>query len=164
MLFIDVHLDLEKQLAEYFSVEEGIIYSYGFSTIASAIPAYSKRGDIIFADEGVHFAVQKGLIASRSDVRYFKHNDLDDLERLLKEQADADLKNPKKAKATRRFLVVEGLYLNHGDLCSLPRMVELKYIYKFRIFIDETVSFATIGKTGRGITEYYNIPVSLFQK
>jgi serine palmitoyltransferase len=157
-------LDLEKQLAEYFSVEEGIIYSYGFSTIASAIPAYSKRGDIIFADEGVHFAVQKGLIASRSDVRYFKHNDLDDLERLLKEQADADLKNPKKAKATRRFLVVEGLYLNHGDLCLLPRMVELKYIYKFRIFIDETVSFATIGKTGRGITEYYNIPVSLFQK
>jgi serine palmitoyltransferase len=155
---IDVHLDLEKKLADFFSVEEGIIYSYGFSTIASAIPAYSKRGDIIFADEGVHFAIQKGILASRSDVRYFKHNDVDDLERLLKEQEAIDLKNPKKAKATRRFLVIEGLYLNHGDLCPLPRMVDLKYVYKYRIFMDESVSFATIGKTGRGVTEYYNLP------
>jgi len=155
---IDVHLDLEQRLAKFFRVEEGIIYSYGFSTIASAIPAYSKRGDIIFADEGVHFAIQKGIVASRSDVKYFKHNDLDDLERLLKEQEEADLKNPKKAKVTRRFLVVEGLYLNHGDLCPLPKMVDWKYKYKYRIFIDESVSFATIGKTGRGITEYYNIP------
>lgn len=92
-------------------------------------------------------------------MKYFKHNDLEDLERLLKEQEELDKKNPKKAKATRRFLVVEGLYLNSGDICNLPRMVELKYIYKFRIFIDESVSFATIGKTGRGITEHFNIPV-----
>ena len=157
---IDVHLDLEKRLANFFKVEEGIIYSYGFSTIASAIPAYSKRGDIIFADEGVHFAIQKGILASRSDVKYFKHNDLDDLERLLKEQEETDRKNPKKAKVTRRFLVVEGLYLNHGDLCPLPKMVDWKQRYKYRIFIDESISFATIGKTGRGITEYYNIPVN----
>lgn len=155
---IDVHLELEQRFAKFFNVEEGIIYSYGFSTIASAIPAYSKRGDVIFADEGVHFAIQKGIVASRSDVKYFKHNDLDDLERLLKEQEEADIKNPKKAKVTRRFLVVEGLYLNHGDLCPLPRMVDLKYKYKYRIFLDESVSFATIGRTGRGITEYYNIP------
>jgi serine palmitoyltransferase len=161
-LFKDVHLDLEQQLAKFFNVEEGIIYSYGFSTIASAIPAYSKRGDIIFADEGVHFAIQKGIVASRSDVRYFKHNDIEDLERLLKEQEDADRKNPKKAKVTRRFLVVEGLYLNHGDICPLPAMVDLKYKYKYRIFLDESVSFATLGKTGRGVTEYFNIPVKKF--
>jgi serine palmitoyltransferase len=154
-------LDLEKRLAKFLNVEESITYAYGFSTVASAIPAYAKRGDVIFADEGVQFPIQKGLIASRSDVKFFKHNDVEDLERLLKEQADADRKNPKKAKATRRFLVVEGLYLNHGDLCNLPKMVEMKYIYKYRIFIDETVSFATIGKTGRGITEYYNIPVTI---
>lgn len=154
---IDVHLELEQRLAKFMNVEEGLIYSYGFSTVASAIPAYSKRGDIIFADEAVHFAIQKGILASRSEVRYFKHNDLEDLERLLKEQAEADKKNPKKAKVTRRFLVVEGLYLNHGDLCNLPKMIELKYIYKFRIFIDESVSIGTIGKTGRGITEYYGV-------
>jgi serine palmitoyltransferase len=152
-------LELEKRLAQFFNVEEGIIYSYGFSTIASAIPAYSKRGDIIFADEAVHFAMQKGIVASRSDVRYFKHNDVEDLERLLKEQEEVDLKNPKKAKVTRRFLVIEGLYLNHGDMCPLPKMVELKYKYKYRIFLDETASFCTIGRTGRGVTEFYNVPV-----
>ena len=140
-------MELEQRFAKFFNVEEGIIYSYGFSTIASAIPAYSKRGDVIFADEGVHFAIQKGIVASRSDVKYFKHNDLDDLERLLKEQEEADVKNPKKAKVTRRFHVIEGLYLNHGDLCLLPRMVDLKYKYKYRIFLDESVSFATIGRT-----------------
>ncbi len=59
---IDVHLELEQRLAKFMSVEDGIIYSYGFSTVASAIPAYSKRGDIIFADEAVHFAIQKGSI------------------------------------------------------------------------------------------------------
>jgi len=155
---IDVHLNLERNLAKFFGTEDGIIYSYGFSTIASAIPAYAKRGDVVFADEGVHFAIQKGIIASRSDVRYFKHNDVNDLERLLDEQAEADRKNPKKAKITRRFLVVEGLYVNFGDLCPLKRMVELKYKHKYRIFLDESVSFATIGKTGRGITEHMNIP------
>ena len=157
--FEDVHLELEQRLAKFFNVEDGIIYSYGFSTIASAIPAYSKRGDVIFADEGVHFAIQKGIVASRSDVKYFKHNDLDDLERVLREQEETDRKNPKKAKATRRFLVIEGLYLNHGDLCPLQKMVEWKYIYKYRIFLDETVSFATIGRTGRGVTEHFNVPV-----
>jgi serine palmitoyltransferase len=118
-----VHLELEERLAKFFKVEEGIIYSYGFSTIASAIPAYSKRGDVIFCDKGVHFAIQKGLTASRSNIKFFKHNDIDDLIRLLKEQEDDDIKNPKKAKATRRFLVVEGLYLNYGDICNLPKMV-----------------------------------------
>ena len=78
---------------------------------------------------------------------------------MLKDQEEADLKNPKKAKVTRRFLVIEGLYLNHGDLCPLQQMVEWKYKYKYRIFIDESVSFATIGRTGKGVTEYYGVQV-----
>jgi hypothetical protein len=49
---VDVHLDLEKQLAEFMGCEEAVLYSYGFATIASAIPAYAKRGDVIFADKG----------------------------------------------------------------------------------------------------------------
>jgi serine palmitoyltransferase len=68
-----------------------------------------------------------------------------------------DKKNPKKARTLRRFLIIEGLYMNSGDLCPLPRMVELKYQHKYRIFMDESVSFGTIGETGRGVTEYYNI-------
>ncbi|CAF0775465.1 unnamed protein product [Adineta ricciae] len=154
---IDIHLELEERLAHFFNCEEGIIYSYGFSTVASIIPAYSKRNDILFVDEGVHYAIQKGVEASRSTVKWFRHNDISDLERLLVEQDIHDKKNPKKARTLRRFLIIEGLYMNYGDLCPLPRMVELKYQYKYRIFMDESVSFGTIGQTGRGVTEYYNI-------
>jgi serine palmitoyltransferase len=90
-------------------------------------------------------------------VKWFRHNDIKDLERLLAEQDILDKRNPKKAGTIRRFLIIEGLYLNYGDLCPLPRMVELKYKYKYRIFMDESISFGTIGQTGRGVTEYYNI-------
>lgn len=119
------------------------------------------QGDLTFSsDEAVNFAIQKGLDASRSTIVYFKHNDAKDLERLLKEQEKNDLKNPKKAQKTRRFLVAEGIYLNTGELCPLPELVELRKRYKLRLFLDESVSFGTLGKTGRGLTEHLNVDVS----
>lgn len=75
----------------------------------------------------------------------------------MAEQEVRDRKNPKKARTIRRFLIIEGLYVNYGDICPLPRMVELKYKYKYRIFMDESASFGTIGQMGRGVTEYYNV-------
>ena len=60
---------------------------------------------------------------------------------------------------SRRFLVVEGIYMNNGSLCNIKPMVALKHQYKLRFFIDETVSFGTIGKTGKGITEYMGMEV-----
>lgn len=155
----DVHLELEQRLAKFTRTEEAIIYSYGFATIASAIPAYSKRGDIVFVDEASCFAIQKGLQASRSHIKYFKHNDIADLERLLKEQEAEDQKNPRKARVTRRFIVVEGLYMNTGDICPLPELVKLKYKYKVRIFVEESLSFGVLGEHGRGVTEHFGINI-----
>uniref|UniRef100_A0A2K5RLV0 Serine palmitoyltransferase 1 n=2 Tax=Cebus imitator TaxID=2715852 RepID=A0A2K5RLV0_CEBIM len=155
----DVHLDLEDRLAKFMKTEEAIIYSYGFATIASAIPAYSKRGDIVFVDRAACFAIQKGLQASRSDIKLFKHNDMADLERLLKEQEIEDQKNPRKARVTRRFIVVEGLYMNTGTICPLPELVKLKYKYKARIFLEESLSFGVLGEHGRGVTEHYGINI-----
>ncbi|SPP73408.1 serine palmitoyltransferase 1 [Drosophila guanche] len=154
---MDVHLELEERIAKYMDLEEAIVYSYGFSTVASAIPAYAKRGDIIFVDEAVNFAIQKGLDASRSMIVYFKHNDVKDLERMLVEQEKRDQKNPKKALKTRRFLVAEGIYMNTGEICPLPELVALRKQYKLRIFVDESISFGTLGKGGRGVTEHFNI-------
>ncbi|NXO03508.1 SPTC1 palmitoyltransferase, partial [Rhinopomastus cyanomelas] len=155
----DVHLELEERLAKFMRTEEAIIYSYGFATIASAIPAYSKRGDIVFVDEAACFAIQKGLQASRSNIKLFKHNDMTDLERLLKDQETEDQKNPRKARVTRRFIVVEGLYMNTGDVCPLPELIKLKYKYKVRIFLEESLSFGVLGEHGRGITEHFGINI-----
>ncbi|XP_070564093.1 serine palmitoyltransferase 1-like [Ptychodera flava] len=156
---VDIHLELEDRLAKYMKTEEAILYSYGFSTVASAIPAYAKRSDVIFCDQGVCFAVQMGLLASRSNLKFFKHNDMEDLERLLIEQAKEDKKNPKKAKVTRRFLVVEGLYTNYGDIAPLKELLQLKYKYKVRLFMDESISFGVLGAHGKGLTEYFDVPV-----
>uniref|UniRef100_A0A1A8JYM9 Serine palmitoyltransferase 1 n=1 Tax=Nothobranchius kuhntae TaxID=321403 RepID=A0A1A8JYM9_NOTKU len=153
----DVHLELESRLAAFMKTEEAIIYSYGFATIASAIPAYSKRGDIIFVDEAACFSIQKGLQASRSFIKYFKHNDMEDLERLLKEQELEDQKNPRKARVTRKFIVVEGLYMNTSDVCPLPDLVKLKYKYKVRIFLEESLSFGVLGEHGKGVTEHFGV-------
>uniref|UniRef100_A0A8B9K4D2 Serine palmitoyltransferase 1 n=1 Tax=Astyanax mexicanus TaxID=7994 RepID=A0A8B9K4D2_ASTMX len=155
----DVHLELEERLAKFMRTEEAIIYSYGFATIASAIPAYSKRGDIVFVDEASCFSIQKGLQASRSFIKYFKHNDMEDLERLLKEQELEDQKNPRKARVTRRFIVVEGLYMNTADICPLPELVKLKYKYKVRIFLEESMSFGVLGEHGRGVTEHFGVNI-----
>lgn len=154
---MDVHLDLEDRLAKFMGMEESVVYSYGFSTIASAIPAYAKRGDVVFADEMVNFAIQKGLDASRSTIYYYKHNNMADLERLLIEQQERDVKNPKKAAKTRRFLLAEGIYMNTGEICPLPELVALRAKYKLRLFLDESISFGTLGKTGHGLTEHFNI-------
>jgi serine palmitoyltransferase len=84
---------------------------------------------------------------------YFKHNDMRDLEKKLLEQQQLDIKNPKKAAKTRRFLVAEGIYVNTGEMCPLRELVELRSKFKLRLFLDETISFGTIGQHGRGITE-----------
>lgn len=155
---VDVHLELEEMLAKFMDVEEACVYSYAFATMASAVPAYCKRNDIVFVDEAVNFSIQKGLDASRSNVCYFKHNDISHLESLLEEQRCLDQKNPKKAARIRRFLIVEGIYLNTGVICNLPELVRLRREYKLRLLLDESVSFGTLGATGKGVVEYYNIP------
>ncbi|KRX80549.1 Serine palmitoyltransferase 1 [Trichinella sp. T6] len=164
---IDIHLDLEERLAEFMRCEEAVLYSYGFATISSAIPAYCKRGDVIFCDAGVNFAIQKGLQASRSRVEFFEHNNTRDLERLLKIQRRKDILacavhslcdwNPKKARVTRRFIVVEGIYLYYGDICPLVDLLKLKWKYKVRLFIDESISFGVLGAGGRGVTEHFGV-------
>ncbi|KAK7069848.1 Serine palmitoyltransferase 1 [Halocaridina rubra] len=154
-----VHLELEDRIAAFFNCEMSVLYSYGFSTIASAIPAYSKNGDIIFADEMVNFPIQRGLQASRSRIVYFRHNDVEHLEELLKQQVELDKRDPKKANATRKFMVVESIYMNTGMICPLPDLVKLRKKYKLRLFIDESISFGTLGENCRGITDYFNIPM-----
>ncbi|KAF3428768.1 hypothetical protein E2986_02280 [Frieseomelitta varia] len=155
---VDVHLELEERLANYTDTEEAVVYSYGFSTISSAIAAYCKRRDLVFVDEQVNFAIQKGLDASKTNIIYFKHNDANDLQNLLMKQAKIDEQNPKKAAKIKRFLIIEGIYMNTGNICPLPELVALCRQYKLRIFIDESISFGTLGEHGKGITEHFGVP------
>ena len=109
----------------------------------------------------MNFSIQKGLDASRSKIFYFKHNDVTDLERLLKEQDAKDRKNPAKASKIRRFIIVEAIYMNTGEMCPLKEIIELRKHYKLRMILDESISFGALGNHGRGLTEHLNINVSI---
>lgn len=76
---------------------------------------------------------------------------MEDLERILKSIVN------RKEKLTRRFIAIEGVYHNIGDIANLPKIVELKEKYKFRLFMDDSLGIGIIGKTGRGTCDYYNI-------
>ncbi|GAB7361330.1 hypothetical protein MBLNU230_g1386t1 [Neophaeotheca triangularis] len=149
----DVHMKSEADIAAHLGVAACIIYAQSFSTISSVIPAFSKRGDIIVADKAVNFPIRKGLQISRSTVRWYEHNDMADLERVLKKVVEENEGKP----LTRRFIVTEGLFENVGDCVDLPRVVDLKLKYKFRLFLDETWSYGILGRTGRGVTEHANV-------
>ncbi|OCH86695.1 serine palmitoyltransferase [Obba rivulosa] len=154
----DVHIQLEKDIADFLGTEAAIIYSQAFSTISSVIPAFCKRGDVIVADRGVNFAIQKGLQISRCTVRWYDHNDMESLEQVL-ESVEKE-RRKKKGPLTRRFIVTEGIFDHDGAMSDLPKLVELKEKYKYRLILDESVSFGSIGRTGRGLTELYNVPAS----
>jgi serine palmitoyltransferase len=152
-----VHLDLEAKIAQFMGTPDSILYSYGLATVSSVIPAFCKRGDLILADEGVNWGIQNGLFLSRSTVRYFKHNDMASLEALLEDVRQEDRR--KKKVLNRRFIVVEAIYQNSGEMVPLDTIVRLKEKYLFRVLVDESNSIGVLGKTGRGLSEHFNIPV-----
>jgi serine palmitoyltransferase len=149
----DVHMKSEADIAAHLGVAACIIYAQSFSTISSVIPAFSKRGDIIVADKAVNFPIRKGLQISRSQVRWYEHNDMADLERVLQRVVKEGQGKP----LTRRFIVTEGLFENVGDVVDLPKLIELKLKYKFRVILDETWSYGILGRSGRGVTEQQNV-------
>eukprot|EP00761_Pharyngomonas_kirbyi_P012520 gb/GECH01012547.1/.p1 GENE.gb/GECH01012547.1/~~gb/GECH01012547.1/.p1 ORF type:complete len:500 (+),score=134.55 gb/GECH01012547.1/:1-1500(+) len=155
---IDVHVDFEQRVRRFLDAEDAILYSYGFATIASAIPTFSKRGDLLVVDESVNFSVRTGVNLSRSNVRYFRHNDIHDLERVLQEVTRRDGQDSRKP-LERRFIVIEGLYLNRGDVAPLQDIVRLKDEYRFRLIMDDSYGFGALGATGRGTCEHTGVPV-----
>lgn len=102
----------------------------------------------------------RGLETARSKVVYFRHNDANDLERILLAQRELDRRQPKKAAAQRRFLITEAIFLNTGEMCPLARLVALRAEHKLRFILDESLTFGTVGKNGRGLTELLNVDVS----
>jgi len=150
---IDVHLDVEEAIAKFVGTEQAILYSSTFACVASVIPTFAKRDDIIYCDRGANHAIQTGVALARSKVFYFAHNDIVELAKLMEKHARED----PKYKSKRRFVVVEGLYSNYGDIVELPAIMELKQQFCFYLMIDESHSFGVVGDTGRGVCELFDV-------
>ena len=116
-------MKFEAELAAFLGTEAAIIYSQAFAAVSSVIPAFAKRGDIIVADRGVNFAIHKGLQISRSQIKWYAHGDMKDLERVL-QQVDRENKR-KRGALTRKFIVAEGVFENDGMIFDLPKAVSI---------------------------------------
>jgi len=123
------------------------------AAVTSVITLSSKRGDIIVSDVGCRQPIGMGLYLSRSDIWYFKHNDMEDLERILKEVVASH----KGGTLPRRLIVVEGLYYNYGDVCPLDKVVTLAKKYKFRVLLDDSLALGVLGQQGRGSFEHFGL-------
>lgn len=119
-------MNLENDIADFLGTEAAIIYSQGFATVSSVIPAFCKRGDIIVADRAVNFSIQKGIEISRSTIRWYDHNDLNSLEEVLI-SIEKERKR-RKGPLTRRFIVTEGIFQKDGAIVDLPKLVRPQYL------------------------------------
>jgi len=117
-------MKIEADIAAFLGMTSCIIYAQAFSTISSVIPAFSKRGDIIVADKAVSYSIRKGIQISRSAVRWYEHNDMEDLARVLARVVKEQARKP----LTRRFIITEAISENIGDMVDLPKMVCLSYV------------------------------------
>ncbi|CAG9815063.1 unnamed protein product [Phaedon cochleariae] len=147
----DVHLKLEQCIADFLGMEESIVYSYGFVAISSSIAAYCKKKDIVFLDKEANFAIQQGVLAAKSKVVYFDHND----PKSFRNEVEKVTKTERKP--TRKFLIVEGVSWKTGKLLPLEEFLKVTEDHKIRIFLEETYSIGIYGDEGKGLTEHFNI-------
>ncbi|HKQ56530.1 MAG TPA: aminotransferase class I/II-fold pyridoxal phosphate-dependent enzyme [Candidatus Eisenbacteria bacterium] len=143
---MDVHLELERELAAFKNKPACMLFPTGYSTNIGLIQGIMRPGDLIVADQNSHASIVDGAILSKADVRFFRHNKPEDLEKKLK-----------GASGGRKLVVVEGVYSMDGDVCRLPEIVEIAKRYDARILIDEAHSTFIYGENGRGVAEVYGL-------
>lgn len=142
---MDVHLELERELAAFKNKPACMLFPTGYSTNVGLIQGIMRPGDLIVADQNSHASIVDGAILSKADVRFFRHNRPDDLEKKL-------------TNATgKKLVVIEGVYSMDGDVCRLPEIVEIARKYDARIMIDEAHSTFIYGENGRGVAEAFGL-------
>ena len=144
---LDIHVALEKDLAEFVHKDEALCFSTGFSVNAGVIAAIGGREDYIICDDRDHASIVDGRRLSFAHQLKYKHNDMEDLERVLQ-------KLPYDAV---KLIVVDGVFSMEGDLARLPEIVELKYKYNCSIMVDEAHGIGVFGKNGRGVCDHFGL-------
>ena len=142
-----MHEELEARLAKFLNRESALVVSTGFQTNLATMSGLLGRHDIVFSDRQNHASLLDGIRLSFATEKRFRHNDMEHLEKLL---ADAD---PNAGK----LIVTDGVFSMEGDLCNLPKIVELAQKYKARVMTDDAHAMGVLGELGRGTSEYFGL-------
>lgn len=146
---LDIHVELENALAAFLQKEDALIFSTGFQSNLSIISAIAGRNDYILSDALNHASIIDGTRLSFAKTIKYKHNDMEDLERLL-ERCAADEK-------AGILIVTDGVFSMEGEICDLPGIVKLAKKFGARIMVDDAHALGVLGERGRGTAEYYGL-------
>ncbi len=144
---LDLHVKLEKELAEFIGKDETLCFSTGFSVNAGVLAVVVGRNDYIICDDRDHASIVDGRRLSFAKQLHYKHNDMEDLENILKTLPHDAVK----------LIVVDGVFSMEGDLCKLPEIVELKHKYNCSIMVDEAHGIGVFGRQGRGVCDHFGL-------
>ncbi|MDD2247020.1 MAG: pyridoxal phosphate-dependent aminotransferase family protein [Proteiniphilum sp.] len=146
---LDIHLELERKLANFVNKDEAIVFSTGFTVNEGVLGCITGRDDFIIWDERDHASIIEGLRTSFSTKYKYRHNDMGSLEKQLKRC------DPRKVK----LIVVDGVFSMEGDLANIPEIVRLARKYNANIMVDEAHSLGVLGKrySGRGVCDHFGM-------
>jgi 8-amino-7-oxononanoate synthase len=143
---IELHEQLERELAEWVGKEAALVFSTGMQTNLGTISALVSRDDIVVLDKQDHASIVDGAKLSWGKTVRFRHNDMADLERVLRQAAEE----------AGKLVVVDGLYSMEGDIASLPEIVPLCKKYNARLMVDDAHATGVLGN-GRGTAAHFNL-------
>ena len=144
---LDLHIQLENELAEFVGKEEALVYSTGFTVNSGVVSCLTGRSDYIIGDDRNHASIVDGRRLSFSQFFHYKHNDMLDLEHQLMRCTPDALK----------LIVIDGLFSMEGDLAKLPEIVALKKKYNATIMVDEAHGLGVFGRQGRGVCDHFGV-------
>lgn len=144
---LDLHVQLEKELAEFEGKDEALCFSTGFSVNSGVVSCLTGRDDYVICDDRDHASIVDGRRLSFSTCLKYKHNDMEDLEKQLKKC------RPEAVK----LIVVDGVFSMEGDLANLPEIIRLKHKYNATVMVDEAHGLGVFGKQGRGVCDHFGL-------
>ena len=144
---LDIHIELEKQLAGFVGKEASLVYSTGFQVNIGVIPTVASRHDYILIDELNHASIIEACRLSYAKVLKFRHNDMKSLEKMLKQC------KPERIK----LIVVDGVFSMEGDIADLPEIVRLAELYSATVMVDDAHSLGILGVDGAGTASHFGL-------
>jgi 8-amino-7-oxononanoate synthase len=145
---IDLHLELERELAEWFGTEAALVFTTGHQANLGALGTILAPGDTVVADSGDHASILDGCVLSRAKLRIFRHNRLDRLERALEKAV---------SEGGGILVVVDGVFSMEGDVAPLPEIADLCGRFGARLMVDEAHALGVLGARGAGACELLGI-------
>jgi 8-amino-7-oxononanoate synthase len=149
---IDLHLELERELADWMGTEEAIVFTTGHQANVGTLGTLLAPGDTVIADSADHASILDGCLLSRAKLRPFRHGRLDKLEKML-QRAQED--------GGGVLVVVDGVFSMEGDVAELPRVVELCRAHGARLMVDEAHAAGVLGARGAGASELLGVEAAV---